>query len=233
MICALGVGKRHDFWLSFFFFFLMWTTFKVFIEFVTILFLCYVLILWPWSMWNLRSPTRDRTHIPFIGRQSLNYWTAREAPRDRILRGGWWQIRKGWAAPLVFTCPSPVLYLYSRYLPNFDKCGFKPSSHPTWLPSRLYFCAPLTANTWEKDELEGRMLGILEYTTDSLAGIASFYILDLFTWFIVFLPPCLNIPINKFRFGEFPLSEHGILHWGLGQWNRGPIVEDGHKISRP
>ena len=41
------------------FFFLMWTIFKVFIEFVTILLLFYVLVFWPRGMWALSSPTRD------------------------------------------------------------------------------------------------------------------------------------------------------------------------------
>ena len=30
------------------------------------------------GMWDLSSMTRDRTHTPCIGRQSLNHWTARE-----------------------------------------------------------------------------------------------------------------------------------------------------------
>ena len=44
--------------LFFFFknFFLMWTIFKVFIEFVTILLLFYVLVFWPRGMWDLSSP---------------------------------------------------------------------------------------------------------------------------------------------------------------------------------
>ena len=29
-------------------------------------------------MWDLSALTRDRTHAPCIGRQSLNHWTARE-----------------------------------------------------------------------------------------------------------------------------------------------------------
>ena len=41
------------------FFFLMWTTFNIFIEFVTILLLFYVLVFWPGGMWDLNSPTRD------------------------------------------------------------------------------------------------------------------------------------------------------------------------------
>ena len=58
----------------------MWTIFKVFIEFVTIVFLFYVLVFWPQGMWDLSSPTRDGTHTPYIGRQGLNHWTAREVP---------------------------------------------------------------------------------------------------------------------------------------------------------
>ena len=36
-------------------FFLMWTIFKVFIEFVTILLLFYILVFWPQVMWNLTT----------------------------------------------------------------------------------------------------------------------------------------------------------------------------------
>ena len=59
---------------------LMWTIFKVFTEFVTTLFLLYVLVPWPRGMWDPSSPTRDRTHTPCIGRRSPNHWTAREVP---------------------------------------------------------------------------------------------------------------------------------------------------------
>ena len=53
---------------------------KSFIEFVTILLLFYVLVFWPWGMWDLNSLTRDPTRTPCIGRRSLNHWTAREVP---------------------------------------------------------------------------------------------------------------------------------------------------------
>ena len=59
----------------------MWNIFKVPIELVTILLLPYVLYIWPPSMWNLNSLTRDRTCTPWIGGQSLNRWTAREVPQ--------------------------------------------------------------------------------------------------------------------------------------------------------
>ena len=68
------------------FFFLMWTIFKVFIELVTILLLFYVLVFWPRGMWDLTSPTRDRTLTPCIGRLSLNHWTAREVPEAPLLK---------------------------------------------------------------------------------------------------------------------------------------------------
>ena len=59
----------------------MWTTFKVFIEFVTILLpVFHVLVFWPRGMWDLSSPTGDRTRTPCTGRRRLNHWTAREVP---------------------------------------------------------------------------------------------------------------------------------------------------------
>ena len=67
--------------LSFFFFFLMWTVFKVFIEFVTILLLFYVLVFRPRGIWDLSTPTRDGTLTHCIGRQTPNYWTTREVPK--------------------------------------------------------------------------------------------------------------------------------------------------------
>ena len=63
----------------------MWTSFKVFIEFAAILLLFYVLGFWLQGMWDLSFPTRDRTHNPCIGRQSLNHWTAREVPAWLLL----------------------------------------------------------------------------------------------------------------------------------------------------
>ena len=36
-------------------------------------------------MWDLSSLTRDRTHTPCIGRRSLNHWTTREVPGERVL----------------------------------------------------------------------------------------------------------------------------------------------------
>ena len=51
------------------YFFLMWTIFKVFIEFFTIFFSVLRLgFFWPQGMWDLSSPTRDQTHAPCIGR---------------------------------------------------------------------------------------------------------------------------------------------------------------------
>ena len=41
--------------LAVIFFFLMWTIFKVFIEFVTVLLLFYVLVFWPRGVWDLNS----------------------------------------------------------------------------------------------------------------------------------------------------------------------------------
>jgi len=69
---------------------------KVFIEFVILLLLFYVLFsLWPQSMCDFSSLTRDGTHTSCIQKWSLNHWTAREvfsfyffkwqAPSDSLL----------------------------------------------------------------------------------------------------------------------------------------------------
>ena len=42
---------------------------------------CFMLLFFlPECMWDLSSPTRDRTCIPWIGMQSLNHWTTSEVP---------------------------------------------------------------------------------------------------------------------------------------------------------
>ena len=75
-------GKEVVTHWQFFFniFFLMWTIVKVFIEFVTILLLFCILVLWPQGMWDLTSLIRDRIYVPYIGKQSLHQWTTREVP---------------------------------------------------------------------------------------------------------------------------------------------------------
>ena len=63
-----------------FFFFWIWTIFKVFIGFVIILLLFYVLVFWPRGMWDLSFLTRDCTLALCIGKGSLNHWTIRKVP---------------------------------------------------------------------------------------------------------------------------------------------------------
>ena len=53
---------NHSYTFLSFFFFFSWTIFKVFIEFITMLPLFYVLILWPRDMWDLSFLTWDQTH---------------------------------------------------------------------------------------------------------------------------------------------------------------------------
>ena len=80
------VSPLSSIWLCFlylfkdFFFFLVWFTFKDFIEFVTTLLLFLFLVFWPWGMLDLSSLTRDRTCTPCTGRQCPNHWISRELP---------------------------------------------------------------------------------------------------------------------------------------------------------
>ena len=45
-------------------------------------------VFWPQDMWDLNSLTRDGTHTPCVGRQSLNHQTAREVPARKVLNSG-------------------------------------------------------------------------------------------------------------------------------------------------
>ena len=56
------------FFFQVFFFFLIWTIFKIFVEFVAILLLFYLFIFWSQGIWDLDSPPRDQTHTLCIGR---------------------------------------------------------------------------------------------------------------------------------------------------------------------
>ena len=106
LVVQWGYPHSFFFFFNFFFFFLMWTTFKVFIEFVTILFLFYVLVFWPRGMWDLSSPTRDRTHTPCTGRRNLNHWTTREVPYPHSLP--MWSACPSWPMGPVLTSAQPT-----------------------------------------------------------------------------------------------------------------------------
>ena len=92
----------------------MWTILKVFIEFLTASFLFYVSLFWPQGMWDFSSLTKDWTCTPYIGRQSLNHWTASKVPRIKIKLSLWLRgkelasarkCNRGWRPGC--TCPCP------------------------------------------------------------------------------------------------------------------------------
>ena len=60
-------------------FFLMWTIFKVFTEFVTKLLLFYLLFFWLRGKWDLNSRSGIELAL-CTRRQSLKHWIAREVP---------------------------------------------------------------------------------------------------------------------------------------------------------
>ena len=73
----------------------MWTIFSLY-------WICYNMSFWLQDMWNLSFPTRDQTHIPSIGRRSLNQWTTTEVLRSLYFN------RESWNA----TCfPCSELFL--------------------------------------------------------------------------------------------------------------------------
>ena len=50
----------------------------------------YVLVSWQWDMWDSSSPTNNQTVTCCIGRQSLNPWNTRDAPRIILASLGSW-----------------------------------------------------------------------------------------------------------------------------------------------
>ena len=111
--------------------FWMWTIFKVFVEFVTILLLFYVLVFWPRGMWDFSSSIRYRTCTPCIGRQSLNRWTTREVLGStflpKIVR--WVLFWRLWASSEIMNkfsvrtfLPETLSYSYPAQT-NLSLCG--------------------------------------------------------------------------------------------------------------
>ena len=111
--------------------FLMWTIFKVFIEFVTILFV-FCFGFWLQDTWDLSSLNRDWTHTPCIRRWSLNHWTARDSPGFAFIGLSphflcsliWWQF-------LVFSLDSFC----------FGLCFLFRSCHVVVVYETLFICA--------------------------------------------------------------------------------------------
>ena len=73
-------GPLHCCVAVFFFFFLMWITcfFKLFKIFFIIFLLFCVSVFVLWGIWDLISPTSDRTHTHWFGRRSLKHWITKE-----------------------------------------------------------------------------------------------------------------------------------------------------------
>ena len=100
----------------------MCTILKVFIEFVTILLLLCFGFLATRHMWDLSSPTRDRTRTPCTGRQSLNHWTAREVPWANMILS--WKLKENPSLNLKTAPEVP----HRKYIPVRTRIA-----HPTFL----------------------------------------------------------------------------------------------------
>ena len=89
----------------------MWTIFKVFIEFVTILLLFYVWVFWPWGMWDLISLTRDWIWTPALEGE---FWTTEPQGNPLnfyfILEYSWFTF------DAVFQQSDPVIYIHISIL---------------------------------------------------------------------------------------------------------------------
>ena len=96
-------------------------------------FFFYVLVFWPRGMWDLSSPTRDRTLTPCIGRQSLNHWTTREVPALLIFRSG---KRLG-----ICLCPLLVWHSSGESAAGWSRAVPDPPPTPTMDRERAQRCS--------------------------------------------------------------------------------------------
>ena len=139
---------------SFPFFFLMWTIFKVFIEFVTILLLFYVLLgfFLPWGMWDLRL--------------RLNHWTTREVPCTCECLGDWypcsshsemyrWVVPWHSSLPVPNRSPSCLCETSVRTLMSIDSVTphFHFWCYPPILGSVIHFSMAWLLTPWFSSEL--------------------------------------------------------------------------------
>ena len=93
--------------LKIFFFFDGEHFLRVFTEFVTMLLLFHVLVLWPQGMWDLSFPTGSQTHTSCIGRQNLHHWATRDTPQT-YSSYNWKSVYTFWPTPPQFPyCPAP------------------------------------------------------------------------------------------------------------------------------
>ena len=116
--------------------FLMWTIFKVFIEFVTILLLSYVLAFWLLGMWDLSSPTRHQTHAFLIERRNPERWSAREVP---------------WSG--VFGTEKGTHPFENEEVIN---CKKQSKTKQDWTPSVQFSCSVVSNSLWPHESQHAR-----------------------------------------------------------------------------
>ena len=112
----------------------MWTIFKVFIEFVTILFLFSVLVFWPWGMWDLGSPVRARTCTPCIGRLLTTGPSGKSSVSCSVMSDS---LPPHGLQLARLPCPSPLPWACSNSCPSSRWC------HPTISSSAVPFSSCL------------------------------------------------------------------------------------------
>ena len=119
--------KIQQAWLSepvCFFFWLHWGFLVLCAGFLSLLRLCWLLFWWntgsrvyglsscgawaslPSGVWDLSSPTKDQTHVLYIGRWILNHWTTRNVPPESF--------RKFPELPAFWEPPPPPLHMLCR-----------------------------------------------------------------------------------------------------------------------
>ena len=77
----------------------------------------------PCNMWDLSSPTRDRTHIPCVGRRTPNHWTTKE-----VL--GWAVLNTARYALGLFSWPVSRCWCWKPGVAQSPSCSHGAQSFP-------------------------------------------------------------------------------------------------------
>ena len=155
----------------------------------------------PCSMWDLSSPTRNRTHVPCIGRWILNYWIIRDVSSALSQR--------------VFFNSAATLVFFNRTVCQkcftFFQRGDCWSPAPevgrhtgTWIPSaqvkltKYFLCVNCSRST-------------LNMASIKLLGSSSTWENSPFAW--------IPIALNFISYSYFSLCKCGHLHINSGKIN--------------
>ena len=131
-------------------------------------------------MWDISSPTRNRTHVPCIGRPIFNHWTTREVPRSL----------SHWAPCHLLTgCPLKTLTTQPHVLRDSESSGAtRLSSLP---PVGGSYSSSVSSNSFLAWALRTSSPMLVSTLYPWLAWVVIYRYPVWVSWHILLMPSCL------------------------------------------